>query len=103
MVATRDRESLSIRLIPESCLKQGVDPARLTIQSDRAISMISKSVAELLVELEVIRSHSRPHVSEDNPFSDSQFKTLKYGPEFPERFGSIMEAFSFLMKPSESF
>lgn len=95
MVAATDSASLATRLIRESYLKQGVDPGRLTIHSDRGSSMTSKSVAELLADLGVIKSHSRPHVSDDNPFSESQFKTLKYRSEFPERFGSIEDARSF--------
>lgn len=95
MVAGRNCASLSTRLIRESYLKQGVDPGRLTIHSDRGSSMTSKSVAELLVDLGLIKSHSRPHVSDDNPFCESQFKTLKYRPEFPERFGFIADARGF--------
>jgi putative transposase len=76
-------------------LKQGVDPGKLTIHADRGSSMTSKTVAELLVDLGVTKSHSRPHVSDDNPFSESQFKTLKYRPAFPDRFGSIEDAREF--------
>lgn len=95
MVAARDCAGLATRLIRESYLKQGVDPGGLTIHSDRGSSMTSKTVAELLVDLGVFKSHSRPHVSDDNPFSEAQFKTLKYRPEFPERFGSIEDARGF--------
>jgi putative transposase len=65
------------------------------IHADRGSSMTSKPVTQLLVDLGVVRSHSRPHVSDDNPYSEAQFKTLKYGPAFPERFGSIHDARAF--------
>ena len=95
MVAQRDCASLASRLIRESYLKQEVDPGKLTIHADRGSSMTSKTVAELLIDLGVTKSHSRPHVSDDNPFSESQFKTLKYRPAFPDRFGSIEDAREF--------
>lgn len=66
------------------------------VHADRGTSMTSKTVAALLADLEVTRSHSRPRVSNDNPYSESLFKTLKYGPEFPERFGSLSEARQFM-------
>jgi putative transposase len=66
------------------------------VHADRGTSMTSKTVAALLADLEVTRSHSRPRVSNDNPFSESLFKTLKYGPEFPECFGSLTEARQFM-------
>ena len=66
------------------------------VHADRGTSMTSKTVAALLADLEVTRSHSRPRVSNDNPYSESLFKTLKYGPEFPERFGSLCEARQFM-------
>ena len=67
-------------------------PGTLTLHADRGISMRSKTVAELLIDLEVTKSHSRPYVSDDNPFSEAQFKTLKYRPDFPQRFGCIEDA-----------
>src|SRR5258705_12728631 len=66
------------------------------VHADRGTSMTSKTVAALLADLEVTRSHSRPRVSNDNPYSESLFKTLKYGPEFPERFGTLSEARQFM-------
>jgi hypothetical protein len=66
--------------------------ATLTLHADRGTSMRSKSVAQLLVDLDVTKTHSRPHVSDDNPYSEAQFKTLKYRPDFPARFGSIEDA-----------
>ena len=83
------------RLIHDSIAKQNVTAAELTIHSDRGPSMKSHTVAQLLATVGVIKSHSRPHVSNDNPFSESQFKTLKYRPEFPERFGSQEDARGF--------
>lgn len=99
MVAARESAELAKQLLLESCLKQGISMDQLTIHSDRGPAMTSKPVALLLADLGVIRSLSRPHVSNDNPFSESQFKTLKYCPEFPERFGSLSHARSF----SDSF
>ena len=99
MVATRETAALARQLLLESCLKQGILMDQLTIHSDRGPAMTSKPVALLLADLGVTRSLSRPHVSNDNPFSESQFKTLKYCPEFPDRFGSLQDARSF----SDSF
>lgn len=99
MVAARESAELAKQLLLESCLKQCISMDQLTIHSDRGPAMTSKPVALLLADLGVTRSLSRPHVSNDNPFSESQFKTLKYCPEFPERFGSLQDARSF----SDSF
>jgi len=88
MLASRENADLAKRLIRDSIEKQQVEPGKLVIHSDRGPSMKSHTVAQLLATLGVTKSHSRPHVSNDNPFSESQFKTLKYRPEFPERFGS---------------
>jgi putative transposase len=95
MVAMRESSALASRLIEDSCMKQGILEGQLTIHADRGSSMRSKTVAELLSDLGVTKTHSRPHVSDDNPFSESQFKTLKYRPDFPRRFGSIEDARSF--------
>jgi len=95
MVAPRETAELAKRLIVETCAKQGIEPGTLTIHADRGTSMTSKPVALLLADLGVTKTHSRPHVSDDNPYSESQFKTLKYRPEFPERFGSIEDARAF--------
>jgi len=86
---------LAQRLIEETCRKQAIQPGQLTIHADRGSSMTSKPVAFLLADLGVTKTHSRPHTSNDNPFSEAQFKTLKYRPDFPQRFGSIEEARSF--------
>jgi putative transposase len=95
MIAGRESAALAKRLIAETGRKQRIDPDQLTIHADRGPSMKSKSVALLLSDLGVRKSHSRPHVSNDNPFSEAQFKTLKYCPEFPGRFGSIQDARGF--------
>ena len=92
MVAHQELASLARKLIEESCEKQSIDPGQLIIHSDRGPSMTSKPVALLLADLGVTKSHSRPYVSNDNPYSESQFKTLKYRSEFPERFGSMQES-----------
>jgi putative transposase len=88
MLARAERAELSKRLIAESIEKQGVPKGQLTIHSDRGSPMIAKGVAHLLADLGVTKSLSRPHVSNDNPFSESQFRTFKYRPDFPDRFGS---------------
>ena len=95
MLATRESASLAERLLADSVRKQGLDPDQLTIHADRGSSMSSKPVALMLADLGVTKSHSRPHCSNDNPYSEAQFKTLKYRPEFPDRFGSPQDARSF--------
>jgi putative transposase len=92
MVATRESAALAEKLIAATCAKQGITAGQLTIHADRGSSMTSKPVTFLLADLGVIQSHSRPHVSNDNPYSEAQFKTLKYRPAFPGRFGSIEAA-----------
>ena len=95
MLAPGESAALAEALIAESCERQGIEPGQLTVHADRGAAMKSKVVALLLADLGVTKSHSRPHVSNDNPFSESQFKTLKYRPDFPERFGSIEHGRSF--------
>jgi putative transposase len=92
MVAHRESATLAERLIRETCARQGIGRAQLTVHADRGPAMTSKPVALLLADLGVTKTHARPHVSNDNPFSEAQFKTLKYRPDFPERFGSIQDA-----------
>jgi len=92
MIAARETAQLAEQLIAEAHTNQHVAPGTLTLHADRGTSMRSKPVAALLVDLEVTKTHSRPHVSDDNPYSEAQFKTLKYRPDFPERFGSIEDA-----------
>ena len=89
MLARRESAELARRLISESCLKQNIEADQLTIHADRGSSMRSKSVALLLADLGITKTHSRPYVSNDNPYSESQFKTMKYCPEFPSRFGCL--------------
>ena len=92
MVAAREDEHLAERLIADTLAKQNIPPGTLTIHADRGSSMTSRTVAQLLSDLGVDRSHSRPRISNDNPFSEAQFKTLKYRPDFPDRFTSIEAA-----------
>jgi len=92
MVAHRETAALAERLIEETCSRQQIAAGQLTIHADRGTSMTSKPVALLLSDLGVTKSHSRPHVSNDNPYSEAQFKTLKYRPAFPERFGAVEDA-----------
>jgi putative transposase len=91
LVANRESATLAERLIGESITKEGIT-AGLTIHADRGSSMSSRTLALLFGDLGVTKSHSRPQVSNDNPFSESQFRTLKYRPGFPERFGSLADA-----------
>ena len=90
--ATRECSELAQQLIADTVSRHDVESGMLTLHPDRGAAMRSKPVASLLVDLDVAKSDSRPHVSEDNPYSESQFKTMKYRPEFPERFGCIEDA-----------
>ncbi len=95
MLVHRESADLAKKLIEETIEKKQVPADQLILPSDRGLSMASHSVAHLLANLGVAKSHSRPHVSNDNPFSESQFKTMKYRPEFPQRFGSYPDALSY--------
>jgi putative transposase len=95
MVADGESSELAKRLIGDTCGKQEIEPGKLTIHADRGSSMTSKPVAFLMADLGITKTHSRPHVSDDNPYSESHFRTLKYRPGFPERFGSLQDARSF--------
>lgn len=95
MVAATETAELAKDFIAATIKAQGIGDDELTIHADRGTSMTSKPVAVLLAELGVARTHSRPHVSNDNPYSEAAFKTLKYCPAFPERFGSIHDARAF--------
>ncbi len=95
MAAERETAALAGRLIEESCLKQDVERGELTLHSDRGAPMTAKSTAQLVADLGIARSFSRPRVSNDNPYSEAQFKTLKYHPDFPGRFSSLEEAKAF--------
>jgi putative transposase len=95
MLAAGEAAALAERLLADTIAKQQVEVGALTVHADRGTSMTSKPVAMLLADLGVTKSHSRPHVSNDNPYSESQFKTLKHHPTFPERFGCIQDARGF--------
>jgi putative transposase len=95
MVADGESAALAETLIEQTCQKQAIQRGQLTLHADRGSSMRSRPVALLLADLGVTQSHSRPHVSDDNPFSESHFKTLKYRPDFPDRFGSMPHARTF--------
>ncbi len=95
MIAPHESAALAQRLIADTCAKHGIQPGQLTLHADRGSSMTSKPVALLLADLGVTKTHSRPHVSNDNPFSEAQFKTLNYCPQFPGRFGSLEDGRAF--------
>ena len=95
LVATRESARLAEELIADAVYREHVPAGQLSLHADRGTSMTSKPVAQLLVDLGVARSHCRPHVSNDNPYSEAAFKTLKYAPVFPDRFGSLPDARSF--------
>jgi putative transposase len=92
MLAHGESQTLAEKLIQETVEKHGIVPGQLTVHADRGPSMTSKLVAQLLGELGVTKTHSRPYTSNDNPYSEAQFKTLKYRPDFPNRFGSFQDA-----------
>ena len=95
MVAYRESAVLAQRLMEQTIKRQDIEPGKLTLHADRGSSMTSKAVALLLADLGVTKTHSRPHISNDNPYSESQFKTMKYRPEFPERFGCLQDTRGF--------
>ncbi len=94
MAADREGKELARHFSAETCAKPEITPGQLNLHTDRGSAMTSKRVAYMLADLDVTKTHSRPHVSDDNPFSESQFKTLKYRPEFPARFGYLQDACS---------
>ena len=96
LVAERESGDLAQRLIDQTCDRQGITPGELTFHADNGPAMVAQPVAFLLASLGITKSHSRPHVSDDNPFSEAHFKTLKYRPDFPERFASLEHARAFL-------
>ena len=95
MIADRECQHLAEQLLRQTCRNQGIQAGQLRLHSDRGPSMKSQTVETLLLKLGVAKSHSRPHVSDDNPFSEAAFKTLKYAPLFPDRFASLEEAEAF--------
>lgn len=92
LIAERELAALAKQLVAESCARQAIEPEQLILHADRGSAMTSKTLALLLADLGVGRSHSRPYVSNDNPFSEAQFKTMKYRPDYPHRFGSLADA-----------
>jgi putative transposase len=98
LIAERESATLAEKLLAESIIKHGVDRDQLTVHADNGSSMASKPVAFLLADLGVTKTHSRPHTSNDNPYSEAQFRTLKYRPDFPDRFGSIADARAFCQR-----
>jgi len=98
LIAERESASLAEELIAATCLRQNIQPNQLTIHADRGSSMTSKPVALLMADLGVTKTHSRPHVSNDNPFSEAQFKTLKYRPDYPGQFGCQPDARSWALE-----
>jgi putative transposase len=98
MIADCESQALASRLIQQTALKQGIQPHQLTLHADRGASMTSHTVAQLLEFLGITKTHSRPYTSDDNPFSESQFKTLKYHSEFPVRFATITASEAFCQR-----
>lgn len=92
MIAPQESAALARELVQQTCEKQDIQEDKLILHSDRGAPMVAKSLAMLLGDLGVTKSHSRPHVSDDNPFSEAQFKTMKYRPDYPNRFGSQVDA-----------
>ena len=92
MIALQEAAHLAEELVDVTYHKQGLQPGQLTLHADRGIPMTSKPLAFLLADLGITKSHSRPYTSNDNPFSEAQFKTLKYRPDYPARFGSLLDA-----------
>lgn len=92
MITERETASLARELVVASCTKQGIQPEQLTLHIDRGSSVRSKSLALLLADLGVTKTHPRPYVCNDYPYSEAQFKTLKYRPDYPDRFGSLVDA-----------
>jgi putative transposase len=96
LLANRESSTLAVELIRQSCQQEGIVREQLTVHADRGSSMRSKPVAFLLADLGVTKTHSRPYTSNDNPYSEAQFRTLKYQPDFPGMFGSLEDARVFL-------
>jgi len=91
-IDTVESDKVAKRLITQACTREGIHPDTLTLHSDRGAQMTSNTIAELLEDLGVTRSLSRPRTSNDNPFSESNFKTTKYRPDYPDRFDSLEAA-----------
>ena len=97
-IAYKEDSEIAKELILDACLKNNIKPGQLTIHADRGSSMTSKLVSQLLIDLDVSKTHSRPHVSNDNCYSEAQFKTLKYRPDFPDRFANLQIAKEFCVE-----
>ena len=95
MLAHEENGDLAAKLIGETCERQGIEPGSLTLHADRGPVPKGKTVKQLLLDLDLLRSFSRPRVSNDNPFSEAEFRTMKYGPDFPERFDGYEHARAF--------
>ena len=98
LIAERESATLAEQLLADTIVKQRIDRNRLTIHADNGSSMASKPVAFLLADLGVTKTHSRPHTSNDNPYSEAQFRTLKYRPDFPQTFGCLADARAFCQR-----
>lgn len=92
LLAECESEELAKELVMQTCAKQKIPLGQLTLHADRGSAMISKPLALLLADLGITKSHARPHVSNDNPYSEAHFKTMKYRPDYPEFFGSLVDA-----------
>lgn len=92
MIAEVESSELAKQLVAETVRKQGLQPEQLTLHADNGSPMKGKPLSQLLLDLGITKSHSRPHTSDDNPFSEAQFKTMKYRPDYPNRFRSIEES-----------
>lgn len=92
MIAEEESSELARQLIAVTCARQGIQPDQLTLHADNGAPMKGKTLTQLLIDLGIAKSHSRPHTSNDNPFSEAQFKTMKYHPDYPDRFGEIEQA-----------
>jgi len=95
MLAHHESGEFASQLVKDACEKQGIDRGQLIIHADRGSAPTSKTLAQMFADLGVTPSHSRPYVSNDNPFSEAQFKTLKYRPAYPDRFGSYEHGLSY--------
>jgi putative transposase len=92
MIAERESAALGEQLIEVTCAKQGIAPGQLTLHADRGAPMVSKTVTQLLLDLGIAKTHARPYTANDNPYSEAQFKTLKYRPDYPDRFATLADA-----------
>ena len=98
LIAERESAALAEKLLTDTIAKHDIEADTLTVHADNGSSMASKPVAFLLADLGVTKTHSRPHTSNDNSYSEAQFRTLKYRPDFPETFGSIEDARAFCQR-----